>query len=156
MDNNTSDVTGMGLYVHRSVILIQLLSTWDNLRVCNRAHSGDYMCGLTSSGPLNATCRNSGTYYGPSFWPPALPGTILAWRHWWLGCSPCQYKTPISQWGKKKKKKKNTWTQLPQKELVSLNDWRMLAELNSSWHFKKHSKNFRGIQCKDLKHLTET
>lgn len=55
-----------------------------------------------------------------------------------------------------KKKEKNNWTQLPQKELVSLNDWRMLAELNSSWHFKKHSKNFRGIQCKDLKHLTET
>ena len=73
-------------------------TTWES---CNRAHS---MCGLTSSGPVNATCRNSGTYYGPSFWPPALPGTILAWRHWWLGCSPCQYKTPISQWKKKRKK----------------------------------------------------
>lgn len=91
---------------------------------------------------------------GPPLEPPALPGTVLAWRHWWLGCSPCQYKTKISQW--EKKTNKNSWTRLPRRELVSLNDWRMLAQINSSWHFRNTLKSFRGLQFKDLKHLTDT
>lgn len=51
---------------------------------------------------------------------------------------------------------KNSWTRLPTRELVSLNDWRMLAQINSSWHFKNTLKSFRGLQFKDLKHLTDT
>lgn len=52
----------------------------------------------------------------------------------------------------------NNWTQLPQSELVSLNDWRMLAQLKLFMALQKHSKKifFRGIQFKDLKHLIDT
>lgn len=43
--------------------------------------------GLTENGP---SCRASSS---------ALPGTLLAWRHGRLGCSPCQYDT-IPTWRK--------------------------------------------------------
>lgn len=107
---------------------------------------------------LNATFRYSGTWMGPPTSPPrAPPGTVLAWRHWWLGCSPCQYKTKISRGGgddKRKEIEKKTTTNglnSPKRELVSLNDWRMLAQRNSAWHFKNTLKSFRGLQFKDRK-----
>lgn len=113
---------------------------------------------------LNATFRYSGTSMGPPTSPPrAPPGTVLAWRHWWLGCSPCQYKTKISQRGgegekknddkrKEIEKKQPQMDSTPPKgELVSLNDWRMLAQRNSAWHFKNTLKSFRGLQFKDRK-----
>lgn len=87
---------------------------------------------------------------GPPLEPPALPGTVLAWRHLmaWMFSMPVQDKDLTV--------KETVGLGSSRRELASLNDWRMLAQINSSWHFKNTLKSFRGLQFKDLKHQTDT
>lgn len=144
--------THLMLQAWASVCIVQSsishYTTWHTLITSNPITL--YLCSSSPSDLLNATCRISGT----SIWALLLT-FCTAWHYTgmeammaWMFSMPVQ-DTALTV--------ENTWTRLPfLSEPASLNDWRMLARLNYSWHFKKHSKNFRGIQCRDLKHLIET
>lgn len=108
---------------------------------------------------LNATFRYSGTWMGPPFstsgtaWHCTGMEALMAWMF-----SMSVQDKDFTEGGKKRRQKKRNRKETttnglnsPKRELVSLNDWRMLAQRNSAWHFKNTLKSFRGLQFKDRK-----
>lgn len=112
---------------------------------------------------LNATFRYSGTWMGP----PHFSTSGTAWHctgmealmAWMFSMSVQDKDFTEGGRGKKnddkrkeiEKKRPQMDSTPPKRELVSLNDWRMLAQRNSAWHFKNTLKSFRGLQFKDRK-----
>ena len=127
------------------------------LMTCHQAHGGEVWVlvtgnrsPITSRMPLFAIV---GLVVGPPLDLTALPGTVLAWRHWWLGCSPCQHKINVLTVEQR--------ADSAPAERACAPEWLKDAcstKLFMALQKKKieHSKIFRGIQCRDLKHRTQT